>query len=122
MSTFPAKHKLQIWKGTTFHYKFTYLEGNPGSNPKNLAGHTAKFIVKDKPNGTTLLTLNAANYGVQINPLDGTIALYISANPATIPNTSNITWKSGVYELLISNSDNSRVDSILYGPISVTSY
>jgi len=117
----PAKHNLKIWKGATFHYKFTYVDGNDASQaPKNLTGYTGKMIIKDMPNGQVLLTLDSSNNGVRINGSTGDIEIFISSNAADAPNTSTINWTSATYKLLIKNSQ--QTDAILYGQISVIEY
>lgn len=85
--------------------------------------YSAEMIIRDKPQGTARLTLATAggtpSTGCSITFPDSTatkgkIELKIDASA-----TTGITWKTGVYDLTITNTSTSVTDALLYGGIKV---
>lgn len=68
-----------------------YLQYN---TPVDLAGYTARLVVKDKVGGSVLATLTTENGGILIDNATKTITITFSA-----AETAAFTWKKGVYEL-----------------------
>lgn len=87
-----------------------YIQYN---TPKDLAGHSARMLIKDKVGGTTLLELSDANHRIVLDNTTKTITLNISA-----ADTEQITWKKGVYDLELIDGD--VVTALLYGAVTVT--
>lgn len=116
MSLEPARHNWKIWRGATFHKKVTILEGGIGSDPRDLTGYTALLEIKDVPDGTVLLTLSTANSGIVLGGALGTVEIIISDTA-----TATLTWKSGIYDLMITDAGGSdETDAILFGNFTVT--
>lgn len=111
MSLTPARHSLTIWKDATFH---EHLIVELDSTLWNLAEYTAVFpIFETLESKTPLLELTTQNKGIELG--EGTIDLIISAK-----STSELTWKSGVYQLLITSpAPASEVYPLMWGPIRV---
>jgi hypothetical protein len=126
MTIIPDKHTFTIWQGATFYEVLTLYSTMDRTSPRNLTGYTAEMIIRDKPNGTALLTLATLE---NVNKSDGCsislgtttadqgqIRLQIS-DAVTKNLGKSSTWKSGVYDLTITN--NGVTDALLYGGIKV---
>lgn len=112
MSLTPAKHNFTIWQGTTFRYRFTWHTAGPESPGYNLTGYTALLEIRNKPGGTVLLTLTTADNSITVDA-DGIITLFISAT-----DTANLTWKTGVYDLILT-APGSDTSALLFGAFGV---
>jgi len=89
----PGKTNLKIYKGATFRHVFIWKDGD--EVPLNITGYTARMQVRKKIDDVaTLLELTTENGGITITPLEGKIALYVSAEA-----TAALTWVDGVYDL-----------------------
>lgn len=64
------------------------------NTPVDLAGYTARMVIKNKVGGTELFSLTTENGRIAIDNVEKTITLIISA-----ADTAAITWKKGVFEL-----------------------
>lgn len=94
MSLVPARYNFIIYQGATFYSRIYYsIDGNI----KDVTGFDAKLVVKDEPEGTTLLILTVGD-GIDLGGTLGTIDLLISAT-----DTSNLTWSEGFYELFVTD-------------------
>jgi len=126
MTIIPDKHTFTIWQGATFYEVLTLYSTMDRTSPRNLTGYTAEMIIRDKPNGTALLTLATLenvnkDVGCSISlgtttADQGQIRLQIADTVTKNLGKSN-TWKSGVYDLTITN--NGITDALLYGGIKV---
>lgn len=81
--------------------------------PVDLTGYTAGMKIKDKLDGTVLLTLNSTNGRIVIDQTNKMITITISA--AT---TAAITWIKGVYDLEM-YSPSGDVTTIFSGNITI---
>lgn len=88
-----------------------YIQFN---TPVDLAGYTARLIVKQNIGGTALLSLTTENGGIVIDNTSRKISLYISAS-----DTEGFTWTKGIYELEMISSGGD-VTSLLRGNVTVT--
>ena len=113
MTLIPNKHNFTIWQGATFSEILTLYSTTDTIAPRNLTGYTAEMVIRDKPQGTGLLTLNTSNSRIVLGGTAGTITLTISAT-----DTAAITWKAGVYDLTITSSTG-NTDALLYGGIKI---
>jgi len=113
MSIQPDKKNFKIWKGATFRQRIVLYQPNSTTLPENLSGYTGEMIIRDKPEGTPVLTLNTLNGGVTLGGSAGTIDLFIDAT-----DTAAITWKSAVYDLTITGGGDDDTTALLYGGIS----
>lgn len=116
MTLLPAGPKsFKIWKGGTFKKRIVLYEDEAGETPRDLTGYAASLDIKDKADGSILFSLSTTNSRITLGGLDGTVDLIISAT-----DTAALTWKSGVYDLLI-ESPSGEVDPILQGQFVVQS-
>jgi hypothetical protein len=92
-----GQHDLQIIKGSTFLFNFTYKSG-PDANtqtPVDLTGYTARMQIRKKTNSTDkIVDLTTENGGIVLGGVDGTVAVTIAASV-----TAAIVERSGVYDL-----------------------
>lgn len=111
MTLEPAKLNFVIWEGGTFH---EHLELYDGETARNLTGYTGELIIRDRKEGTPLLTLTTGSGGVTFpaTPV-GSIDLLITDEV-----TSVLTWQHGVYDLVIT-SPGGVADPLLYGSFTV---
>jgi hypothetical protein len=80
--------------------------------PVDLAGYSARFVIKDRIGGTVLATIDEAD-GIDIDNTAKTITLTIAASA-----TDDWTFKSGVFELEMESSGG-QVTTIYAGTIAV---
>ncbi len=96
MSLVPAKHNFTIYQGATF-YKRIYFKVD--GVIQDVTGYAASLVIKDKPKGTILLTIDTSgNGGIDLGDAEGTIDLTIDA-----ADTKDLAWTSGVYELFVTD-------------------
>jgi hypothetical protein len=135
MTVIPDKHTFAIWQGATFYEVLTLFDSMDATQPRDLTGYAAEMIIRDKPNGEALLTLSTiANGGSMTNgihPSDVGCSITLGSSSSadtkgkitlkiTSSVTSLLTWKSGVYDLTISEaSGTGNTDALLYGGIKV---
>lgn len=82
--------------------------------PVDLTGHTARMSIKDKKGGTELLSLTTVNGRLEIDTVDKSIGISLSA-----ADTAALTWKKGVYDLeMVSGAG--VVTELLSGSVTVT--
>ena len=115
MSVQPARHNFKVWKGATFRYKFTYLQGGEGSQPMDLTGYTGRLVIKDPRTTTVYQTLTTENGGIIIDAMNGTIELLMSAGT-----TQGFDWKTGNYQLTLTKGDDT--EPLLYGAVATTGF
>lgn len=109
MSLQPARLNFTIYEGATFYKRITY---SINGAVQDLSGFDARLVIKDTPEGTTLMTLDTQN-GIDLGGVDGTIDLSIDAS-----DTATLAWSSAVYELFITDT-HPHTDVLLYGGIKV---
>lgn len=111
MSALPAKVDFTIWLGATFRKRLTlYNSATPvDGEERDLTGYTAELIIRDKPQGTPLLTLESGT-GITLGGVDGTIDLHIDATT-----TGVLLWRNGVYDLTITEPGPGDTDPLIYG-------
>lgn len=112
MSLRPAKHNFTIWKDATFRVVCElFVNGQPW---KDLSEYTAVLTVKKKVESTEepLLKLTNLNGGIILG--DATVTLYLPASA-----TSAITWRTGVYDLLITAPEGGDTDALMRGGFHV---
>lgn len=119
MSVLPASKHFKIWKGSTFYYRFQYLQNN-SSTPIDLTGYTGTLIIKNLADTQTYLIITdvtqqglgstrellgaagmgsvSANGSLAFGGVNGTVDITILAGA-----TSGFTWTTGHYELLVSD-------------------
>lgn len=105
----PEKHNFNIWKGATFRTKLT-LYTDAGQTVRDLSGYSGELVIRDKPEGAALLTLNTNNGGIILGDEAGTIELIISAE-----DTADIAWQTAVYDLTITAGSGGDTDALLFG-------
>lgn len=114
----PAKKKFSIWRGATFRYRFTYLDGGSDGDPRDLTGYQARLTLKDS-HGPILFELDSeestSDGALTLGGTAGTIDIVISDEA-----TSDFTWNSAIYELLIEAPNNGDVTAILVGGFAVS--
>jgi hypothetical protein len=128
MTIIPDKHTFTIWKGASFYEVLTLFETMDKTQPRDLTNYSAELIIRKKPNDDTpsniyltLATLNnptPSDNGCSIDLPTGSNNLgriILKIDPDV---TKNISWKSAVYDLTITDSQN-RTDALLYGGIKV---
>ena len=105
MSYTPAKVNFTFYENATWTktLAFTAL---------NLTGYTCQLLVKDTPNGSTLMTVN----GSISAGTNSTVTLTVSL--ATI---NALSWTNAVHELILT-SGSGTADVILTGTISVVQF
>lgn len=114
MSLLPDKHNFKAWAGATFRVRIT-LFADEGDTLRDLAGYSAELVIRDKPQGTPFHTLSTTNGGIILEDEgQGTVDLFISDS-----DTASFTWKTGVYDLTITNDTSGDTDALLYGGFSV---
>jgi hypothetical protein len=107
------KYNINIDEGTTFDETVTWL-GSDSTTPVNLTGCIAKLQIREKiKSPAVLLELTTINGGIVLGGLLGTINIKIL--PVV---TAAITWKSGVYDMLVTFPDGS-VKKKMYGSATV---
>ena len=82
--------------------------------PQSLAGYTARLQIKDRVGGAVLLELTSeVGGGLTLNDTDKVIEITITAAQA-----KEITWTSGVYELVVKSSGGVVTD-LMEGAVTV---
>ncbi len=112
MSLTPGNHSFTIYQGATFYKRIIYqVDGVI----QDLTSYSAQLVIKDEPEGDTLLTLTDG-HGITLGTTDGTIDLLIDAAV-----TADLTWTNAAYELFVTdNSD--RTDVLLRGGFKVVRF
>lgn len=111
MALYPDEHDFRIWKGATFRARVEVFTDAAGTTPRDLTGHTAECIIRNRPGGDPIFTLSTANGRIILGGASGTIDLVIAA-----ADTAGLTWKSGDYDLLITaGGAGADTDALLYG-------
>ena len=113
MTLIPDKYNFSIWRGATFYETLTIYNG---STVRDLTNSSVTMTITKQPKGDILygpLTSNPTN-GITLDASKGIIYVSIEASA-----TSNFLWKSGYYELSITDNLNNVVDVILHGNIEV---
>ena len=117
MTVIPDKHTFTIWQGASFIETLAIYTDAAGVTPKDLTGYTASMIIRDKPNGTVLITMTDANGKIAFTDrANGKLTLQLT--PAETDPTA-ITWKGAVYDLTITKTSTGVTDALLYGAIKV---
>ena len=93
MTTQPVSYNLVIYQGATFDQTFIWKD--PSNNPINLAGYTARMMVRTAIDAATpFITLTTENGGITLGGSAGTVVLTMTA-----VQTAAITETIGVYDL-----------------------
>ena len=132
MTVIPDKYTFTIWQGATFNEVLTLYETSDRSMPRDLTDYSAEMVIRKKPNDDTpsniYLTLSTdagvTDEGCSITlqritntvPATGQIELMIHADYTDL---TSIPWKSGVYDLTITNTVSGVTEALLYGGIKV---
>lgn len=104
---------LEIYQGATFVLRLQWLDDD--DNPVDLTGATASMQIRDNVDASTVLHEASTDNGeITFNESEGRATVTI---PASV--TSGFDWTEGVYDLLITRPDNSRVDPIVRGGVGV---
>lgn len=90
----PGRLNLTILQGATFRHDLTWKTGNP-PDVVNLSGYLARMQMRAKvSDAVVLIELTTANGGIVLDPLNGGIAIYISA-----ADTASLAFKKAFYDL-----------------------
>lgn len=118
----PVLKTFTVTKGTTFTYRFQWLQGVPTSAvPQPLTNFTASMAITSWNGATTYLTLATGAApgasgiffgGAQNDPTNGVIDIVIAAS-----NTAAFTWTTARYNLVLTG--NSQTYRLLYGSMGV---
>lgn len=81
--------------------------------PIDLTGYTGRFVIKNRVGGNILFTSQIKTDAIQIDVINNSIKLSISAE-----DTASFSWTNGVYEVELEDSDGFVVQ-LLYGNIKV---
>lgn len=109
-----AKLKLSIDQGATFTKTVTWKTGKPAV-PVDLTGCSARMQVREKIDSEdVLLSLSTMDGRITLGDAAGTVALRVEAE-----DTTDITWKTGVYDLEIEFADGT-VRRLFGGSVSVS--
>jgi hypothetical protein len=115
-------HKATVVDSDTVEFNdvnaagFSVYKGNGYlryNTPADMAGFTAKLIVKDAVGGTTLLELTTENDGIEIDNTAKTITLVIDAAAS-----ADFEFEGGVYELEMISAGG-EVTSLVSGNVIV---
>lgn len=112
MSLEPARYSLRAYEGATFRKRITVLTGDVGSDPRDLTGYTAAFVIHDTA-GTPLLTLTQVS-GITLGGAAGTIDVVVTA-----AQTLSATWTGALYYLMITAPGPGDTDALLFGTFSI---
>lgn len=112
MSLSPAKLNFTLWEGATFRKRLTFYSDSEGEVPVDLTGYTSELVIRTKPRGASLLTLDTENDGITLDD-EGNIELFISDE-----DTAALDWDSGVYDLTLTDPDGDT-DVLLWGSFIV---
>jgi hypothetical protein len=114
MTLIPDSYDFTVWRGASF-YESLVVYTDSGSTPRNLSNCSISMIIRKRPKGDVLYTLNTSNGKIIItNATGGAFNLAISST-----DTAGFQCKSGYYEILITDSSNSITDAILHGNVTV---
>lgn len=89
-------YALHLYQGATVDRTLTWE--NEAGTPYDITGWTAKMEIREREGGTVYATLTTTDGTIVLGGVAGTIRLLVDA--AT---TAAWTWKSGVYDLLLTN-------------------
>lgn len=116
MSSFlPAKQPFPIWRGSTFHYRFQWLNDNGHeTSPQDLTAFTGTLPIRSPDKSEEYFTLTDGNGGIVFNGTSGLIDIIIPAST-----TKGIGWKQASYELLVVNPSTNETLPLLTGRFRV---
>jgi len=110
----PAKVRLQLLQGQTYHQVFTWRAGTPPA-PVDLTGCSALMHVRASVGApAVLLELSTTNGRIALGGEAGTITLALSA-----AETAALTFASAVYDLEITHPGG-QVRRLLQGAVAVS--
>lgn len=110
---------LLIEQGATFRKAFSWKSGVPAT-PVDLTGCTARMHIRTEIDATAvLLELNTENGRIAIAPLDGRVALTISAADTKGAALLQLVEQPGVFDLEIIHPDLS-VTRLVQGKVKVS--
>lgn len=88
-----------------------YLQFN---TPVDMAGYSARLVIKSSAGGNVLSELTTENGGIDIDNTEKSISIYISATA-----TAQFSWQSGVYEMEMISADGDVI-TLLSGDVTLT--
>lgn len=96
-SFLPCKQNFPIWKNSTFHYQFQWLNDNgKEKTPQNLTHFTATCPVTNVNEKETYMTLTTENGGIVLSGETGFISIIILDTV-----TEAIAWEKANYTLYV---------------------
>lgn len=107
-----GKYDFRIEQGATFYQAVVWKDSSGAA--VDLTNYTARMQVRDYSTATELLLDLSSGSGIEITPLEGKVALLVSAT-----DTAAITWTAGRYDLEVEDSSG-HVTRILQGMITVS--
>lgn len=139
-TTIPVANNISFTTSSSVSYPYTatlssitgITEGSSvaATITKRTLNYSAEMIIRNKPQGTALHSLRTTNHpsynpatdSIIELPVDpatkGQIKLNINKDITATFGTSS-SWKTGVYDLTITNISNQVTDALLYGGIKV---
>jgi hypothetical protein len=103
----PGSFPLSLYRGDTYHWKFTLWSDAAKTTPVDLTGVTAKAEIREKPGGSTIVPLVCSV--VMPNVINASLT---SVASITVPTT-------GVWDLQLTYLSGD-VTTVLAGSVSVT--
>ncbi len=113
MTLVPDVIDFDIWRGATFNVEVTLYTDGAGTEPWDLTGYTALMEIRDQPGDEDPIFVLSTDDDTITLDSEGVITLNIEAN-----DTATLTWKRGVYDLLIT-SPSGKTDPVLWGKVKV---
>jgi hypothetical protein len=114
MTLIPDSYDFTVWRGASF-YESLVVYTDSGTTPRDLSTCSISMVIRRKPKGDILYTLNTSNGKIIItNATGGAFNLTINNT-----DTDGFKWKSGYYDIIITDSGNNVVDAILHGNVMV---
>ena len=109
-----TRYDLPIIQGEDVDFTLQVWADNAHSVIQNLTGWDTKMQIKDKPGGTTLVTL-AVGSGLTINGPAGQVTVHIAGTA-----TATYTWVEGTYDLFVYGPSLVPTKRPLFGDVTVT--
>lgn len=116
MSLIPARYNFKVYQGATFYKRVLF---KVEEKIEDLTEYSVKLVIKDEPEGITLLTLTSETEAIKLGGLTGTIDITI-----TDTETTALQWEEAYYELFVSDESVSprRTDVLLRGGFKVVQF
>lgn len=111
-----AQFDITIEKYATFVLNLQVKNGmGPGATPADITGYVPRMQIRSAPpKSEILIDLTVANDRIEVvDAVTGQMKITVSAD-----DTADIGWKSGVYDLVITNASETR--RLIQGSVSVS--